>query len=346
MKMLSYKKKIRPEKFRKNRQKQERIRKHENHRKSVGLNPVTFEKVENLRTAHIEAPAVFSLMDHPEQAIAFFNQIWDNLDQEAIYIDMSKINSITPESILYLRSILDILRQRRARNQNLKRLRGNYPDLAECKDLLCVSGFTEYIKTSEKNRKTSPDILKIMDGFKPEPTMVNQIVEFIANKKNIKRDQAMKNTYATLMECAGNTNEHAYNDMHTFMKKWWGMAYLADNKIKVSILDNGVGIAATMKKNRREAIAEWVKKYKIPIGRIPEHEITLNAFTKSNKSRMNLSYRGKGLPKIYEHVLNGTLDNLFVISNKSFLDLSNEENNRDLEFGLRGTLFSFEIASK
>jgi hypothetical protein len=118
------------------------------------------------------------------------------------------------------------------------------------------------------------------------------------------------------------------------------------NKIKVSILDNGVGIAATMKKNRREVIAEWAKRYKIPIGQIPEHEITLNAFTKPNKSRMNLSYRGKGLPKIYEHVINGTLGNLFVISNKSFLDLSNEENNCDLKSALRGTLFSFEIPSK
>jgi hypothetical protein len=299
----------------------------------------------------ITAPEQFSLTKNPEASLAFFAQIWDNYEQSSLFIDLSKITEITPESILYLLSMLDILRQTKLYQWGV---RGNYPSDVKCRSLLCNSGFTEYIKTSRKNVQTSQDVLKIISGHKVDSTEVAKIENFIRCKLGIDRNQATKSTQVALMECVGNTFDHAYIDGFPYQEKWWAMAHCQEGKVLCAVLDNGVGISSTMRKTIKEKardfkvdMAEGIAKVlgiNLPITEVYDHELVLNAFTEPRRSRFKLKFRGKGLPKIFALANGGNLNNVFVISNRAFVNLSNEDLNLDLKGHLKGTLYSFEFA--
>ena len=106
--------------------------------------------------------------------------------------------------------------------------------------------------------------------------------------------------------------------------------------VSCSVLDNGAGIPATMKKKFLEAVKFWGRE---------EHILLFKAFTEPARSRLELEFRGKGLPKIYELVCRDYLKNVRVVSNKAFVNLSNLGENKKLQKPLKGTLYSFEFTT-
>jgi hypothetical protein len=90
---------------------------------------------------------------------------------------------------------------------------------------------------------------------------------------------------------------------------------------------------------------ETVLGINIPIRDAGDHEFVLNAFTEPHRSRLKLKCRGRGLPKIYEYAHSGNLDNVFVISNKAFVNLTDENLSYELQGKLKGTLYSFDFSS-
>lgn len=282
----------------------------------------------------IKAPEVFSLIQNTDRTLAFFEQIWGMCEHYPIYIDLSDVTEITTESILYLLSILDRLKTR-----DHKKIKGNYPMNEDCRRLLCSSGFTNYIETSKANRIHSGDVLEIIHGDKVNPVEVVKIERFIREKLKIpQRNKATQSIHIVLLECVGNTYDHAYNKGSTksmpYQAKWWAMAHYQQGMVSCSVLDNGAGIPATMKKKFREIVKFWGRE---------EHILLFKAFTEPARSRLKLEFRGKGLPKIYELVCLDYLKNVRVVSNKAFVNLSHLRENKELQRPLKGTLYSFEF---
>lgn len=283
----------------------------------------------------IKAPEVFSLIQNTDRTLAFFEQIWGMCEQYSIYIDLSDVVKITTESILYLLSILDRLKSR-----DHKKIKGNYPEDMGCRRLLCSSGFTNYIETSNANRIHSEDVLEIIHGDEVNPVEIAKIEKFTREKLKIPRNEATQSIHVILLECVGNTYDHAYNSKDStksmpYRAKWWAMAHYQQGMVSCSVLDNGAGIPATMKKKFLETIKKfWGRE---------EHILLFKAFTESDRSRLGLEFRGKGLPKIYELVCRDYLKNVRVVSNKAFVNLSRSGENKELQRPLKGTLYSFEF---
>lgn len=305
---------------------------HKQHYKDQGI-PLPQKGKGGIRT--IKAPEVFSLIQNTDRTLAFFEQIWGICERSPIYIDLSDVTEITTESILYLLSILDRLKSR-----DHKKIKGNYPKDMDCRRLLCSSGFTNYIKTSDANRIHSEDVLEIIHGNEVNPVEIAKIEKFIREKLKIPRNEATQSIHVVLLECVGNTYDHAYNKDATksmpYQAKWWAMAHYQQGMVSCSVLDNGAGIPATMKKKFLEAVKFWGRE---------EHILLFKAFTEPARSRLELEFRGKGLPKIYELVCRDYLKNVRVVSNKAFVNLSNLGENKKLQRPLKGTLYSFEFTT-
>ena len=105
------------------------------------------------------------------------------------------------------------------------------------------------------------------------------------------------------------------------------------NLVKFAFVDNGEGILKTFRSGKLKKFLGLFKN---------DVDILDTAFKDGIKSRTGLSWRGKGLPTIYENYEDGYIKNLLVISNDIFLNFD-AGIKRKLDNPFSGTYYYFEV---
>lgn len=279
----------------------------------------------------LPTPSRLSLKDNADETIKFFHSLDVILNNRAsLHLDMRNVESITTDAILYLLSRFDYHRT----HSTAYKVRGNFPLNTDAKNLLIESGFTKYVTTAQKHKYITSNVLAVESGIKVKPQIVKSMLEFTRRKLVKVNKFKTSKTYSTMIECMGNTKNHAYSS--NSYGKWWVIASCnADQTIHFVFLDNGLGIPTTVRQKFLE---------QMPFVNPSDAKIIVSAMRGEDRSQTKFSYRGKGLPSIYSQVRTLMIRNLRIISNTGYVFADNNTLTQEsLTNRFHGTLLSWDI---
>jgi len=293
-------------------------------------------RVSAVRKAHhhivkdFTAPECFSLVENAEETLLFFNDVFDRLRHEySVNLNLENVRKITPDAILYMLSLLEMFKTKRGIC-----ISGNAPKDKLCGHIFTESGFYNYVKSDYTPRKDQTYILEVRSADKVVGKLAHEVVLFVHEKIKDKIPVLVRRkVYTTILECMGNTREHAYTGHEEYHTKWWLMALFDEQSCSVTfaILDNGQGIPKTVRKKIFERL--WPS----------DNKLIQSALKGDFRTRTNEQWRGKGLPKIQKTLDEGIIRNLVVLSNHGYVNYGTDLFG-DLEQKFYGTLVSWTIA--
>lgn len=282
-------------------------------------------------------PKNFSIRDNSEEAISFFNNVmkYSNTTDEKygrIRFVLKNVQHVTVDAIMYLIAVMNNIRTK----CNAIEYRGDMPYKDDVKQLFIESGFFE--RLSIKNRYTgkinNKNSICIRTGKQVDNDVIKSLCDFVDNRIKIK-SKTKRALYQTFIELMSNTYNHAYDEDDNLERVWYVYAKKEKRTVYFTFLDTGKGIADTIYKKQTEKFFEYLKLKK-------EFELTLSAFTGTYRSETKELKRGTGLPEIYMHSKTH-LSNMKVITDKSYCNISPNENGKNLNNHLHGTVYVWEI---
>ena len=274
------------------------------------------------RITCINAPEYFSLIENTKETQLFFSNIFDNINKREFYINLKPVTKLTIETVLYLVTIMA--------NTRDCLIHGNAPDDIEMKKIFLDSGFYKYVNSNYHHNETGA-FVSIKSGTLVQSEIVGEIITFAREKLSLNNKKMTRDIYTTIMELMINVKEHASRNQK--LQEWWLVAYYNEkNKcVSFSMLDRGRGIPTTIKKKFKDLFI------------LSDTELLISTLLGEQRSETALPYRGKGLPKIYEYVLDNKVKNLYIMSNKGFFSSEKIKECFDLETPFVGTLVSWDF---
>lgn len=294
------------------------------------------------RTHTLVPPNVFSLCQNSCDSVAFFDKVVWTIRyckmHDSLFFDLSAVQTITPDAIMYLIAIIKNMRRIKLLRISC---RGNLPQEKTAREIIEKSGFYSYVQSSSfRNIAADANYMKISSGFDADGQLASSFCDFVQTScKMTIRDT--KKLYPMLIELMTNTHQHAYReDGHGIMERFWYVsAYVTTIGVHFVFLDTGAGIPATVHKKTLERMTEFISandaKYL---------ESTLRGAFRTETQQV---HRGKGLPGIYEDACKQEIANLCIVSNKGKCLVKGENiYSERLTQNLEGTLFSWDILKK
>jgi hypothetical protein len=256
----------------------------------------------------LKAPPIFKLQfEHVEPVLEYITQLKLIGEQgKGINILMNDIIEIGEGAIAMLLSVMEELVSKQVHIKGMK------PNDEVANDILEKSGFFNYVngKVSDKNRVTKNTILKT--GYKN----THQKVLASAIRKAMETIWGVLGrnplVYSSTVEMMRNSCDHAFKRESNIQ---WHLALTHDdieNSVKFSFVDNGKGIIKTFVEQR--LLTKVLHLFK------DNCDLLETAFKDGIESRTGLSWRGKGLPTIFENYSDSYIKNLVVISNDVYID--------------------------
>ncbi len=214
---------------------------------------------------------------------------------------------------------------------------GEKPKNEIARNKLERSGFFKHMNgsVSKTNKKSKNKILRTGDINTHQEILIPEIHKAMETVWGV--DARCPALYGGLGEMMRNSCDHAFFDKNSIT--WHiGISHFEDeNMCKFSFVDNGEGILKTyQKKGLINKISNYFSN---------NADILETAFRDGITSRTGLSWRGKGLPTIFEMYDDGIITNLVVITNDVFLDFD-KNNFKIIQNIFSGTYYFWKIDKK
>lgn len=283
-----------------------------------------------IKPKEFRAPLECSLITNTKETLEFIESSIEEAKQGTkILHNFDDVKNLTPDVLMYMMSLIEELQV----SKKPFHIQGRYNN--DYSNLFKESGFIEYLKNKNKEIKDiNSNILAIKTGQDTKVDIAQKVVKNLREWLSLDRNFT-KPIYRILIECMTNTNNHAYLQDENKLRKWYLMAYYKEDSVQFVFLDNGVGIASTIKKNWYEIISLFHPDEKL-IQSALDGEIL--------RSQTGDKKRGKGLPSIKKSAESDYIKELFIISNKAFIDCTNNFN-KALNKEFKGTLISWKICN-
>lgn len=294
----------------------------------------------NNRNSIVNAPTILSLVDNPLETLNFFkkvkNIIKSILPNGSLFFDLSGVDNVTVDAIMYL--IATIKNTRRIKSFNIQCL-GNFPSNSLSRTIFETCGFYKYVSVQSRyNNLQQNDNIKITRGRMADPVLAGEICSFVHTHSTLNRLDT-KFLYAMVLELMTNTKQHAYNDNVSMDNNWYVFVEDSNEYLSFVFLDTGTGIPNTI---RTKGLTE---KFKNTFN-FNDAAFIASAFKGDVlRSETGLSYRGRGLPEIYNRVANKYIEDFLVISGFGqcvFLP-NGEIAETNFDSDLIGTMFCWKI---
>lgn len=277
----------------------------------------------------ISAPAVFKLdRGNCEDTVRYVNLLKAVATKyDYIEIDLSEVIEIGEGAISMLLSVIEDLGSN-------TRIQGTYPEEQKAKEILVKSGFFKYMAKVPKQESghSRNTILTKGDFDTPPDEMAEEVRAAMETVWGTRGRNPL--LYGGIFEMIRNSCDHAFR--RTSQVRWYlSITHLEEeNKVKFSFVDNGKGIINTLSKGKLRAVINFFRD---------NADILDSAFKNGIESRTGLSWRGKGLPTIYELIADNTVENLVVISNDIYLSFEGDYKAK-LKSSYSGTYYYWEIS--
>lgn len=287
----------------------------------------------------MSAPEVFSVFDNHEAVtqylINIFNLLRDGVSDLKIYLDFQSVQKVSVESIVY---IIAILKNVRVRPNIRCDFMGNFPQNEAARKLFQESGFLNYVESNSARNPKTTDRIQIQTG-RDTNTEVARTVRNFAKSAGLLSNRELRILFQSLIELMSNTVEHAYIDdkKRGLIPAWYLYCQYTDDALLFTFIDIGEGIPRTI---NRKIIKDW---------NLNDSKAIMSALNGEFRSETKAEYRGKGLPELKKHVIDGSLRQFKVVSGKGscvyneseHIFEKNEYNNR-----IFGTIFYWEMGKR
>lgn len=300
---------------------------HPDYRKQVGYLP----KAPKWFTE--EPPPDFNLQfENCEKVVRYVNSIKKAASKKwNILINLANVTDLREGAIAMLLSVMQEI-------HNSVSITGILPRDSKARLTLEMSGFFKvaFVEGPKPNHVTK-NVMRT--GKKGDPP--HFLGEDIKAAMDTVWGTKGRNPYLRtgMFEMMRNSCDHAFQNRKEIR---WHFSISHDDSInlaKFSFVDNGDGILDTIKTPLKRVL--YVFK--------DNTDLLETAFKGGIESRTKLSWRGKGLPTIFENVTDGFVKNFLVISNNVFLHFDSTEqsnlkvNRKILPVDYGGTYYYWEI---
>lgn len=282
-----------------------------------------------------------------------------------IRIDLSKMNNITINGLIFLISEIDKLISKK-KPKKLKKIKFNYnkkyginTNNEKLKFLLYKIGYWQYFSMKKPYKilkETENDyFLSIRSNTTASVECVYHLRTFIIKQVNFIKNIDIQECFDdAITEAIANSVEHGYIEKTDFRTKgkWWlcGHYDKHDDYLEFSFRDYGVGLRKTLEYNANDKISSLIRDVN-NIRKKDSDIIKMLVNDKLPKYEDNGQVRGYGFKKFKEFVKNiGYECDMKVISgngkyNYIYNPISNErkETLTDLNFKIDGFLISWKI---
>jgi hypothetical protein len=280
-------------------------------RKHKKYDPTKFERYISRKIpefVEIWAPNKLMLKyEEAENLLRFIKEI-KKIARKGYFIDfkLDKVKEIGEGAIVMLLSVISDLESKSIF------FRGKKPIDENAKNILEKSGFFNYMSgaVSTKNLISKNVILTTGNKNTHQEKLIPQIHQAMETVWGAK--SRCPSLYGGLGEMMRNSCDHAF--VNKSQIRWHlGISHFEiENSVKFSFVDNGAGILSTyMNKGILKKISAFFKD---------NADILETAFKDGIESRTGLSWRGKGLPTIFEMYSDKIITNLVIITNNVYLD--------------------------
>lgn len=268
--------------------------------------------------------------------MGFFNQM-RTLRRRDIFVDLSGVATITADAIAVLLATVKHLEAGGKVNVS-----GNYPSTQLAQETIMASGFNDFLRTSMPRTGSVRGAIVRQDLWfgskKANGGIARQLIDFAvgpvqSSETHNTNRMRLKASYGHLLECMGNTHEHASRRPGETM--WWASVYrdAAKNRDCFTFIDMGVGIFNSVQMSLRRRVMNLTGQRSAILrdllaGKIP--------------SSTGKSYRGRGLPSIYRSAQQGKISRFIMLTNDVYADTERNDF-RALNTELRGVVLYWEV---
>jgi hypothetical protein len=272
------------------------------------------------------APTTFSLLENPEETIAFLNGLRSHANKYRLTLDLANVNKLTTDGIAVL---IATLRQLRTY------IRGNLPKDSAAQNMLVGSGFFAHVNKMQELPSVSHGQISQERSKKVQPDLAKELIHF--GTRALGSEQKCTAAYSVLIESMSNTHNHAAPKRTTDREQWWATVFADANRKRVcfTFVDTGIGIFKSVK------LSNVRKLYKL-VGIRNDTDILRDMLHGMVESSTGHAYRGKGLPNIYKMSQMGRIKSLVIVANDVHCNVTTNEY-RMLENSFRGTVLYWEI---
>ena len=296
------------------------------HSKRRGLQP---------ERSTITAPAVFSLVESPNDTLTFLHELREvlNSSNRNLAINLKQIKKIEPEAVAAFVAVMKTF--------NKGRVSGNVPDDADCTRRLHDFGFFECVTKGPKLGTPGGKIRLLQDGLRVSGSSARDIIEFGLQKLSKSASKLHKPSYTVFTEAMANTFQHANANKGNRIK-WWAGVYYDDAKRAAcfTCIDLGIGILRSFSFQQKiMSFGTFLRKYGSGQG-----DVLKDILSGNMPSRTGAKYRGRGLPNIKLACEAGRIQNLLVLSNKAHAHVG-RGTYESLRTEFHGTILYWEVAN-
>ncbi len=305
--------------------------------------------ISNYQTSKHElciAPETFSLRDDPMRVIGYFEKAREALKQDIpVFLDLSQVKQMGPETLTYLCALI---KEEEFNNKTV--LQGNIPINATLEQMFIRSGFYKFVlprgNINNIENDVSGELIHRITRQKVEPELAGEVCRSSMKHTFNSDDFTKQSFYPILIECMGNTHNHANYGRRDEIYNWWLLAYKEPitQITKFCFLDLGVGIFGSLEKKYIDnKLTGWLRWF------TPENNIaTLQKIFKGEKktTATELPGRGLGLNNIFNLVKKDkTIHNFTLLSNDilATFGYNTSVNIQKIDGNFMGTLYYWEL---
>lgn len=285
----------------------------------------------------VKAPRIFSIMTDPNSTLNFFNEVYKVIKQlhfgEELFFDLSKIENVTVDAIMYLIALLKNTKRLNLMHINCS---GNVPLYEEARKVIETSGFYKYVFSRYSVKYRVSLNIKISSSKVADPTLAGKICDFVHNNSSLGRLET-KPLFTMIMELMTNTQQHAYRYTNSIKSNWYIFVESGHKQIQFVFLDTGEGIPNTIRKKFWEKIKSGIYK--------SDSQFISSALRGEFRTETRLEHRGKGLPEIYNKASDKIISDFSIVSGNGQCDVDDTGNiiETKLLSELKGTLFCWKL---
>lgn len=305
--------------------------------KRTSATPVSRKHIH--QTAVVRAPKILSVFNNSTETLNFFDEVKVKIRslnyKDNLFFDLSGIEIVSVGAIMYLIAMIKNTKRVKAMGINCA---GNVPREPMARTIFETCGFYTYVSPQYNfKRPASNDHINITRGKEAAPEIAGNICEFVHAHSHCDRI-ATKALYKMILELMANTKQHAYTNNKEMDNNWYVYVEDCDKYLRFVFLDTGSGIPNTI---RTKGILEKVKNY----FSLNDAYFIASALRGELRSETGLSYRGKGLPEIYNKVVSRYISEFSIVSGygKCMVDENGDISESNFENELKGTMLCWKL---
>jgi len=310
-----------------------------------------FNKGKELLKDYIEIPSQLSFKNNWDSTVKTLSDIQKAIKyrftkiKRHIHIDHSKMEIISPASVLVLASTIE-RSQKQARIQ-FKGVNEFLPKNDVVRYLLNEIDYWKYFDVPKLKTSITQDrfsFFKILDSYEVDNTKIGKMIEFFEKKVGF-NGNAKSLLFTALCEASANTVEHGYNSFQ-FNKdtdRWWLTANIDKKDCTISFVfyDQGMGIFKSLENHRSIPVRKLFLKAQRLIKDKPNAKI-LQHMLRENYSRHKIKNRGYGM-QTFKKFIDGAEDGLLFIASENASYEYPKDILREYTKKLNGTLIVWQI---